>query len=135
MAIFMSSLFKNKKVVLREERNQRGYRFLSAEIKGNGDLVFEGQDIGGDVEGAFGSREYEWYWTVKELDIPKFKKAIGGDDEILVLLKNSFTNDKAAGLYAFMQENEIPFESYSRCLLYTSPSPRDQRGSRMPSSA
>ena len=25
--------------------------------------------------------------------------------------------------------------AYNRCLLYTSPSPRDQRGSRMPSSA
>ena len=29
---------------------------------------------------------------------------------------------------------EIP-EDYTICLLYTSPSPRDQRGSRMPSSA
>ena len=27
------------------------------------------------------------------------------------------------------------WEDYSSCLLYTSPSPRDQRGSRMPSSA
>ena len=27
------------------------------------------------------------------------------------------------------------FEIYNVCLLYTSPSPRDQRGSRMPSSA
>ena len=27
------------------------------------------------------------------------------------------------------------YDSYSGCLLYTSPSPRDQRGSRMPSSA
>ena len=26
-------------------------------------------------------------------------------------------------------------EQYNGCLLYTSPSPRDQRGSRMPSSA
>ena len=26
-------------------------------------------------------------------------------------------------------------DPYMRCLLYTSPSPRDQRGSRMPSSA
>ena len=26
-------------------------------------------------------------------------------------------------------------DGYTRCLLYTSPSPRDQRGSRMPSSA
>ena len=29
----------------------------------------------------------------------------------------------------------FPFEGFTRCLLYTSPSPRDQRGSRMPSSA
>ena len=28
-----------------------------------------------------------------------------------------------------------PFADYETCLLYTSPSPRDQRGSRMPSSA
>ena len=27
------------------------------------------------------------------------------------------------------------YEQYMDCLLYTSPSPRDQRGSRMPSSA
>ena len=27
------------------------------------------------------------------------------------------------------------YDEYSTCLLYTSPSPRDQRGSRMPSSA
>ena len=32
-------------------------------------------------------------------------------------------------------EDEWTAELLSRCLLYTSPSPRDQRGSRMPSSA
>ena len=37
----------------------------------------------------------------------------------------------------FADEGEVPdvFEIFSLCLLYTSPSPRDQRGSRMPSSA
>ena len=30
---------------------------------------------------------------------------------------------------------QLSIESYKVCLLYTSPSPRDQRGSRMPSSA
>ena len=29
----------------------------------------------------------------------------------------------------------IKYDRYQPCLLYTSPSPRDQRGSRMPSSA
>ena len=32
----------------------------------------------------------------------------------------------------FKRDNKL---NYSSCLLYTSPSPRDQRGSRMPSSA
>ena len=33
------------------------------------------------------------------------------------------------------RESGTPFEVLLCCLLYTSPSPRDQRGSRMPSSA
>ena len=33
------------------------------------------------------------------------------------------------------EEGEIASEEFDVCLLYTSPSPRDQRGSRMPSSA
>ena len=32
-------------------------------------------------------------------------------------------------------ETKTSFEHPKACLLYTSPSPRDQRGSRMPSSA
>ena len=36
----------------------------------------------------------------------------------------------------YLSEWETAIEYYDRvCLLYTSPSPRDQRGSRMPSSA
>ena len=56
-----------------------------------------------------------------------------------------FLSDKGAikdHYKQFLTENEIEFEEGSHdearildCLLYTSPSPRDQRGSRMPSSA
>ena len=34
-----------------------------------------------------------------------------------------------------LNQDQFAFEEFSVCLLYTSPSPRDQRGSRMPSSA
>ena len=34
-----------------------------------------------------------------------------------------------------LANDEIEIEEVKNCLLYTSPSPRDQRGSRMPSSA
>ena len=33
------------------------------------------------------------------------------------------------------EDDDLNFENILICLLYTSPSPRDQRGSRMPSSA
>jgi hypothetical protein len=102
-----------KKVTLREERRSGNYRFLGVEIKKNGDLVFEGQDLGKSVEGAFGCTEYEWYWTVKEHDIPKLQKAIGGKGNILSLLEKKFSNEKAASLYEFMQKHNIPFETWS----------------------
>ena len=38
-------------------------------------------------------------------------------------------------LYGALAEQIRRFEAANICLLYTSPSPRDQRGSRMPSSA
>ena len=40
-----------------------------------------------------------------------------------------------ASFQAMKKKNEVIRHSSNLCLLYTSPSPRDQRGSRMPSSA
>ena len=37
--------------------------------------------------------------------------------------------------FGFNNINRIEYKTINVCLLYTSPSPRDQRGSRMPSSA
>ncbi len=110
----MFNLFSKKKIILREEQKSGDYRFLGAEIKENGNLVFEGQDLGQGVEDAFGCSEYEWYWTVEKQDIPKFKEAIGGKGDILKLLGKNFCNENAANLYEFMKNNNIPFESWSR---------------------
>ncbi len=110
----MLRIFRKKKVILRQERSKTDYRYLGVEIRENGDLAFEGQDLGSGVEGAFGASEYEWYWTVKAQDIPKFQRVIGSRSNILKSLKKSFSGQNAAKLYEFMQDNEIPFESYSR---------------------
>ena len=45
--------------------------------------------------------------------------------------KHSIPNKKGKEIYELIEK----FAQYGFCLLYTSPSPRDQRGSRMPSSA
>ena len=59
-------------------------------------------------------------------------------DDILAKLVNDIaTPDDIASLERLLHENPAAQSRYIHylCLLYTSPSPRDQRGSRMPSSA
>ena len=46
-----------------------------------------------------------------------------------------FKKDSVSNLKAFANWDYVQEEFVNICLLYTSPSPRDQRGSRMPSSA
>ena len=51
-----------------------------------------------------------------------------------LVLENKRLNQVHAAIIAAAAEG-YPIEEIRNCLLYTSPSPRDQRGSRMPSSA
>ena len=53
----------------------------------------------------------------------------------LLIDTGSFEEMAAEALLAEQKEPFAAYEFYLDCLLYTSPSPRDQRGSRMPSSA
>ena len=71
------------------------------------------------------------------------KTLLNQGDEVVIFapffVEYQFYADNHGGACRVVQpdENFLPdFESlYDACLLYTSPSPRDQRGSRMPSSA
>ena len=58
---------------------------------------------------------------------------------ILKKYKSSFSKQDLLNLETLLSNNLEPNETYflytDGCLLYTSPSPRDQLGSRMPSSA
>ena len=52
-----------------------------------------------------------------------------------VLVPNWFSNTATNGTNEVEIQTESLFDVLSICLLYTSPSPRDKRQSRMPSSA
>ena len=58
---------------------------------------------------------------------PEFNEYLRANN--LWISKNFFPND------ARLSHIGVIYDKGTRCLLYTSPSPRDQRGSRMPSSA
>ena len=63
-------------------------------------------------------------------EVVKIENPKGGD-------AGRFANTEKPGIdsFYFMQFNSGKKSLTCNCLLYTSPSPRDQRGSRMPSSA
>ena len=74
-----------------------------------------------------------WLVATLELDRESAREALGKPDLI--------ETDRFAGRrgledhWFFLDDAEQKLQLVYSCLLYTSPSPRDQRGSRMPSSA
>ena len=70
-----------------------------------------------------------------------YGSAVGGDDtthDISITINSVDANGGITGIsFTGTASNDNPNAGalYQVCLLYTSPSPRDQRGSRMPSSA
>ena len=75
----------------------------------------------------------------EELGLHLIKRLVGKLDPVGdLLLDEQEVEDLGEHYFPFAplcpSASTIPFRMMS-CLLYTSPSPRDQRGSRMPSSA
>lgn len=106
-----------KSVILRNTQDEGGSRYLSAEIRDNGDLVIQGRDTGPEVERFFGSTEYEWTWTIRANHLSTLIQALGGkprESEILPLLKAQFSEPHAAELQGFLEQHQIPFEFWSR---------------------
>ena len=85
--------------------------------------------------------------VISKKDPETFKKMYGDQDGYFSLMKprKDLTDDEieeGADFYGYYKDPKYPDKNYMTypddmefCLLYTSPSPRDQRGSRMPSSA
>ena len=84
-----------------------------------------------------GMDNFAWRVSVATIARPGPFSAFPGVDRQIMLLEGDGVQLQAAAgqwKHALTQRWE-PFAFSGDCLLYTSPSPRDQRGSRMPSSA
>jgi hypothetical protein len=102
-------------VVLRDEREGRDRRHLSATLRDDGALVIEGQDLGPAVEAHFGpdNFEYEWVWTIEGDALARLRAALGTDD-VLTALHARFSGDAAAGLSGYLTEHGVNYDAWSR---------------------
>jgi hypothetical protein len=101
-------------VVLRDMRDGGDSRWLAASLTDDGDLLIEGCDRGAAVEGLFGSREYEWSWTIHSGHLARLRDALGCGNDVLKGLQASFSGDAAAGLKAFLDGHAIAHDVWSR---------------------
>ncbi len=101
-------------IVLRHQRDGDGLRHLEAILEEDGDLVIEGQDLGRGVEEFFGSREYEWTWTIRAAHLPDLMRALAIQADPLAALEERFSGDRAGELKAFLDDQSIPREIWSR---------------------
>lgn len=109
-------------VVLRHIEDADGTRRLDASLTAEGNLRIEGWDFGAGVKQIFGVSEYEWAWTIPAASLPALRRALdSGDDrsenrgdDLLAALAARFSGDNAAQLDAFLAENKIPTERWSR---------------------
>ena len=101
-------------VVLRDIRRGGDSRWLAASLTDDGDLLIEGCDGGAAVEALFGSREYEWSWTIRSAHLARLSDALGCGEDVLKGLRASFSGDAAAGLKAFLDDHAIAHDVWSR---------------------
>ncbi|MCB0058349.1 MAG: hypothetical protein KDE45_15035 [Caldilineaceae bacterium] len=103
-------------VTLRDMHDEGGHRSLAASLAEDGTLTITGQDLGDGVEQFFGpgNREYEWVWTIRAQHVPQLAAALGAGDDLLAALAARFSDERAAGLQPFLDEQAIPYDHWSR---------------------
>jgi len=102
-------------MMLRDIQDENGRRQQSASLQIDGTLLIEGHDLGRGVESFFGSGQFEYEWALKILSpgVEKLKLALSCDD-LMVALKDRFSGNASADLQAFLDDNAVPYEFWSR---------------------
>ena len=105
-------------VVLRDQQDADGSRYLDATLGADGRLLIEGQDIGAGVERQFGEgmREYEWSWTVRPADVPAAVAALDGapDEPPLAAIARWSAAHEGVDPGRALKKAGVPVEFWSR---------------------
>lgn len=100
----------SRKVVLREERVGRDYRYLEAYLDEQGRLHIDGQDLGPGTAIVTSDGEYEWFETYAAQDVPRIVELLGGKpgENVLDLLERNWCGAACDELERLLRESDIP---------------------------
>jgi hypothetical protein len=106
------------RVVLRNLRDDRGTRHLSASRDPDGRIRIEGHDLGRGVEDAFGAglNEYEWGWVIETDAVAVAIAALDGreGDDPLKLLAVWSTAHGGADPGSHLRDAGVPIAFWNR---------------------
>jgi tRNA isopentenyl-2-thiomethyl-A-37 hydroxylase MiaE len=92
-----------REIVLRDEKWEKNeHHVLKAVIKENGDLVFEGVDMGDSVKERFDDFDFEYWHTIEAKNI---------DTLLLHLIKEKF--GEISEVLKWLKRKNIPYTSLS----------------------
>lgn len=94
-----------------EHREDGSSLYLRARVSEEGDLRIEGQDLGPVTAAVSSDGEYEYLYTIQSEDVAALGAALGGeaDDDILEVLKDSWSGAKSHGLEEAIRHSGVPF--------------------------
>jgi hypothetical protein len=104
-----------RQVQLRNERNGPDSRHLWAYLDDEGNLHIDGQDLGPSTAPVSDDGEYEWFKTIKQVDVAKVVALLGGEagDDVLDLLESRYTGSSSYELERRLRDSGIKIGFYS----------------------
>ena len=99
-------------VVLRDERDGTDRRHLEARVDASGDLHIDGQDLGPGTAVVSSDGEYEWFQTIRAIDVGALLAALGHpeDADVLEVLAQQFTGPGSYRLEEVLRAGVVPIE-------------------------
>ncbi len=103
----------SRRVSLRSVQRGLDRRRLEAFLDTDGDLHIEGQDLGPGTGPLGADGEYEWFLTIRAIDLPAIRAVLGidADADLLGSLGRSWSGPtRSRDLEARIRESGIPTE-------------------------
>ena len=107
-----------EKITLFEHKDAKIHISMVLYFNEDGQLVFDGYDIGAKVKDFWGDYDYEYSYTIEPEEANKLYKILNitpsNRKALLLKIKKRFGGNKAYSKFgSFMDKNDIKYESFT----------------------